>query len=152
MKIGSFLSITLSLIVVTFAVIATAIGWSRILFYTGWFAKSFAYPVSILFYIALLGLAINRLGTFTRAANAAIISGVIAIFFWIGISAWDQFNNGPIVAYMSDWFGMHSILVEEQEFNIMAVLCGVVWPILFSTALFFVAGVMGPQKLSYRKL
>ena len=115
-------------------------------------AKSFAYPVSILFYIALMILALSRVGTFDRAAKASVVAGLITFLFWMVISAFDQYNNGPIVAYMSAWFGMHSVIVEEQELNIIAVLGGVVWPVLYSAALFFVIGVMGPQKLSYRKL
>ena len=152
MKIGSFITILLSLLVTVFAVIVTALGWSRILFYTGWMAKSLAYPVSILFYIAFMILALSRVGTFARAAKASVVAGLITFLFWMVISAFDQYNNGPIVAYMSAWFGMHSVIVEEQELNIIAVLGGVVWPVLYSAALFFVIGVMGPQKLSYRKL
>ena len=142
MKIGSFITILLSLLGTVFAVFVTALGWSRILFYTGWMAKSFAYPVSILFYITLMILALSRVGTFARAAKASVVAGLITFLFWMVISAFDQYNNGPIDAYMSAWFGMHSVIVEEQELYVIAVLGGVVWPVLYSAALFFVVGVM----------
>ena len=57
MRIGSFIVIVLSLIATAFSVAVTAVGWERILFYTGWMSSSFVYPASILLYILLFGLA-----------------------------------------------------------------------------------------------
>ena len=41
MRIGSFIVIVLSLIATAFSVAVTAVGWERILFYTGWMSSSF---------------------------------------------------------------------------------------------------------------
>ena len=60
MRIGSFIVIVLSLIATAFSVAVTAVGWERILFYTGWMSSSFVYPASILLYILLFGLAMMR--------------------------------------------------------------------------------------------
>ena len=95
MRIGSFIVIVLSLIATAFSVAVTAVGWERILFYTGWMSSSFVYPASILVYILLFGLAM-----------------------------------------MTGWFGMQSIIVEETSLNIIAVLGGVLWPLLYTVTLF----------------
>lgn len=70
MRIGSFIVIVLSLIATAFSVAVTAVGWERILFYTGWMSSSFVYPASILLYILLFGLAMMRCRTITRASGA----------------------------------------------------------------------------------
>ena len=110
MRIGSFIVIVLSLIATAFSVAVTAVGWDRILFYTGWMSSSFVYPASILLYILLFGLAMMRCRTITRAAGASLM--------------------------MTGWFGMQSIIVEETSLNIIAVLGGVLWPLLYTVTLF----------------
>ena len=110
MRIGSFIVIVLSLIATAFSVAVTAVGWERILFYTGWMSSSFVYPASILLYILLFGLAMMRCRTITRAAGASLM--------------------------MTGWFGMQSIIVEETSLNIIAVLGGVLWPLLYTVTLF----------------
>ena len=131
MRIGSFIVIVLSLIATAFSVAVTAVGWERILFYTGWMSSSFVYPASILLYILLFGLAMMRCRTITRAAGASLIASVAAL-----ISAVDQYYGGPLVAMMTGWFGMQSIIVEETSLNIIAVLGGVLWPLLYTVTLF----------------
>ena len=121
MRIGSFIVIVLSLIATAFSVAVTAVGWERILFYTGWMSSSFVYPASILLYILLFGLAMMRCRTITRAAGASLIASVA---------------GGPLVAMMTGWFGMTSIIVEETSMNIIAVLGGVLWPVLYTVTLF----------------
>ena len=120
MRIGSFIVIVLSLIATAFSVAVTAVGWERILFYTGWMSSSFVYPASILLYILLFGLAMMR----------------CALLVWVFISAVDQYYGGPLVAMMTGWFGMQSIIVEETSLNIIAVLGGVLWPLLYTVTLF----------------
>ena len=139
MRIGSMLVIVLSLIATAFCVAITAVGWERILFYTGWISSAFVYPAAILFYVMLFGLAMLRCRTITRAAGASLIAAVAALFIWIFISAVDQFYGGPLVARMTGWFDMKSIIVEETELNIVAVLGGILRPILYSIALFIAA-------------
>ena len=129
MRIGSFIVIVLSLIATAFSVAVTAVGWERILFYTGWMSSSFVYPASILLYILLFGLAMMRCRTITRAAGASLL-------VWVFISAVDQYYGGPLVAMMTGWFGMQSIIVEETSLNIIAVLGGVLWPLLYTVTLF----------------
>ena len=128
MRIGSFIVIVLSLIATAFSVAVTAVGWERILFYTGWMSSSFVYPASILLYILLFGLAMMRCRTITRAAGASLIASIV--------SAVDQYYGGPLVAMMTGWFGMQSIIVEETSLNIIAVLGGVLWPLLYTVTLF----------------
>ena len=132
MRIGSFIVIVLSLIATAFSVAVTAVGWERILFYTGWMSSSFVYPASILLYILLFGLAMMRCRTITRAAGASLIASIVALLVWVFISAVDQYYGGPLVAMMTGWFGMQSIIVEETSLNIIAVLGGVLWPLLYT--------------------
>ena len=130
MRIGSLIVIVLSLIATAFSVAVTAVGWERILFYTGWMSSSFVYPASILLYILLFGLAMMRCRTITRAAGASLIASIAALLVWVFISAVDQYYGGPLVAMMTGWFDMQSIIVEETSLNIIAVLGGVLWPLL----------------------
>ena len=123
MRIGSFIVIVLSLIATAFSVAVTAVGWERILFYTGWMSSSFVYPASILLYILLFGLAMMRCRTITRAAGASLIASIVALLVWVFISAVDQYYGGPLVAMMTGWFGMTSII-------------GVLWPLLYTVTLF----------------
>ena len=136
MRIGYFIVIVLSLIATAFSVAVTAVGWERILFYTGWMSSSFVYPASILLYILLFGLAMMRCRTITRAAGASLIATIVALLVWVFISAVDQYYGGPLVAMMTGWFGMQSIIVEETSLNIIAVLGGVLWPLLYTVTLF----------------
>ena len=129
MRIGSFIVIVLSLIATAFSVAVTAVGWERILFYTGWMSSSFVY-------ILLFGLAMMRCRTITRAAGASLIASIVALLVWVFISAVDQYYGGPLVAMMTGWFGMQSIIVEETSLNIIAVLGGVLWPLLYTVTLF----------------
>lgn len=93
MRIGSFIVIVLSLIATAFSVAVTAVGWERILFYTGWMSSSFVYPASILLYILLFGLAMMRCRTITRAAGASLIATIVALLVWVFISAVDQYSK-----------------------------------------------------------
>lgn len=136
MRIGSLIVIVLSLIATAFSVVVTAVGWARILFFTGWMSSSIVYPASILLYILLFGLAMMRCRTITRAAGASLIAFLAALLVWVFISAVDQYYGGPLVAMMTGWFGMESIIVEETSMNIMAVLGGILWPGLYAVALF----------------
>lgn len=136
MRIGSMLVIVLSLIATAFSVAVTAVGWERILFYTGWISSAFVYPAAILFYVVLFGLAMLRCKTLTRSAGASLIAAIAAVIVWIFISAVDQFYGGPMVAFLTGFFGMESIIVEETELNIVAVLGGIIWPLLYAIALF----------------
>ena len=136
MRIGSFIVIVLSLIATAFSVAVTAVGWERILFYTGWMSSSFVYPASILLYILLFGLAMMRCRTITRASGASLIASIVALLVWVFISAVDQYYGCPLVAMMTGWFGMQSIIVEETSLNIIAVLGGVLWPLLYTVTLF----------------
>ena len=131
MRIGSLIVIVLSLIATAFSVAVTAVGWERILFYTGWMSSSFVYPASILLYILLFGLAMMRCRTITRAAGASLIASIAALLVWVFISAVDQYYGGPLVAMMTGWFDMQSIIVEETSLNIIAVLAASSGP--FST-------------------
>ena len=133
MRIGSFIVIVLSLIATAFSVAVTAVGWERILFYTGWMSSSFVYPASILLYILLFGLAMMRCRTITRAAGASLIASIVALLVWVFISAVDQYYG---VAMMTGWFDMQSIIVEETSLNIIAVLGGVLWPLLYTVTIF----------------
>ena len=83
MRIGSFIVIVLSLIATAFSVAVTAVGWERILFYTGWMSSSFVYPASILLYILLFGLAMMRCRTITRASGASLIASIVALLVWV---------------------------------------------------------------------
>ena len=74
-----------------------------------------------------------RCRTITRAAGASLIASIVALLVWVFISAVDQYYGGPLVAMMTGWFGMQSIIVEETSLNIIAVLGGVLGP--FSTPL-----------------
>ena len=121
---------------IAFSVAVTAVGWERILFYTGWMSSAFVYPASILLYILLFGLAMMRCRTITRAAGASLIASIVALLVWVFISAVDQYYGGPLVAMMTGWFGMQSIIVEETSLNIIAVLGGVLWPLLYTVTLF----------------
>lgn len=151
MKFGSYLLAAFSLVMTAVAVIVTAIGWTRILFYTGWISQSFAYPAVALFYIALFGLTLVRVSTMARASMATLIATGIALLGWVLVTAVDQFYGGCVVGFLTQNFGMTSIIVEEEELNAMGVLCGIVWPTLYTVVLFFVAGLMGPKKLGYRR-
>ena len=93
-------------------------------------SSSFVYPASILLYILLFGLAMMRCRTITRAAGASLIATIVALLVWVFISAVDQYYGGPLVAMMTGWFGMQSIIVEETSLNIIAVLGGVLAPSL----------------------
>ena len=99
-------------------------------------SSSFVYPASILLYILLFGLAMMRCRTITRASGASLIASIVALLVWVFISAVDQYYGGPLVAMMTGWFGMQSIIVEETSLNIIAVLGGVLWPLLYTVTLF----------------
>ena len=84
----------------------------------------------------VFGLAMMRCRTITRAAGASLIASIVALLVWVFISAVDQYYGGPLVAMMTGWFGMQSIIVEETSLNIIAVLGGVLWPLLYTVTLF----------------
>lgn len=150
-KFGSYLIAAFSLLVTAAAVVVTAIGWTRILFYTGWVSQGFSYPAAALFYIALFGLTLVRVSTMGRASLATLIATGLALLAWVLATAFDRFYGGTMVACLTEYFGMTSLIVEEEELNSMGVLCGIAWPTLYTVILFFVAGLMGPQKVGYRR-
>ena len=70
-----------------------------------------------------------RCRTITRAAGASLIATIVALLVWVFISAVDQYYGGPLVAMMTGWFGMQSIIVEETSLNIIAVRAASLWPL-----------------------
>lgn len=135
MRIGSYLVVALSLIATAYSVAVTAVGWQRILYYTGWFSSSLTYPAAIILYVALFAFAAMRCKTLARGAAATIIATLVSLIIWIFITAVDQYEGGAFVAQVTNWLGMKSIIVEETQLNIIAVLCGFLWPVTYFVSL-----------------
>ena len=70
-----------------------------------------------------------------RGAAATIIATLVSLIIWIFITAVDQYEGGAFVAQVTNWLGMKSIIVEETQLNIIAVLCGFLWPVTYFVSL-----------------
>lgn len=134
--LGRLLLIVISSLALAITAAMIGLGWERILFHTGWLSQKFVMPVVILCLILFFGFTISRMGSTAKAAGVMLFTSVFGIFFLTGFTQIDNAVNHAMSYPLLDIFRMRTLIVEEENLNIIAVLGAVVYPIFWLLFIF----------------
>ncbi len=134
--LGRLLLIILSSLALAVTAAMIGLGWERILFHTGWVSQKFAMPAVILGLILIFGFTISRMGSTAKAAGVMLLTSVLGIFFLIGFSFIDNAFEHAMTYPILDIFRMRTLIVEEENLNVIAVSGAVVYPIFWLLFIF----------------
>ena len=145
MRLSRFILIVFALAALAFCSVLTSLGWARILFYTGWCSQNASYPVVVLFFAACYAWSIGRLGSASRAGAASLLAFLLTTIALVAFRVGDLYFSETATGAVKAFFGMTSIIAEEDFLNTTAVIGGAVLPLFFLFLLPLAVRILKPK-------